>query len=276
MSRIRRDPEGLACESLGSGPALLCLHGLGGGAHWFKGLAQRLQDRFRVITLDLPGTGANREGLEPFTLERCVDALVRLLRTESCPINVLGHSLGTILALRMYAAAPDRIGSLICVGGLPSVRPAMRKRLQARRERILSGGMAGLGWEAAEGVFSGATLRGNPEVAALFARGLEACDPREYLEVLDTLLAAGAEDVLPVAAAPCLVLTGSEDAYAPPADTRRFAAALPGRVRGVEMVGCGHLPFLESPRLFAREIGAFLAAASEEAAAAQGNPSVTH
>lgn len=270
MDGTRAASHRLAYDSRGSGPALLCLPGLGGGAHWFQGLALRLQDRYRVMSLDLPGTGANRDGHAPFTFEQCVDSLVQLLRFEPAPVSLLGHSLGTILALRIYAAVPDRIGSLLLVGGLPAVRPAIRRRLLARRERILARGMAGIGWEAAEGVFSRATLRESPETAAWYARSLETQDPRAYVEAIDALLRADAGDVLPVVAAPVLVLTGSEDSYAPPAEVRRFAASLPGRVRGVEMARCGHMPFLESPRLFGREVAGFLAALEEAHAASRG------
>src|SRR4051794_33978570 len=92
--------EPLVIREEGSGPALYCLHGIGGGAHWFQGLTVRLRSRFRVVSLDLPGTGANRLGHTPFTQERCAEALVRHLESrEAAPVSLLGHSLGAMLAL---------------------------------------------------------------------------------------------------------------------------------------------------------------------------------
>jgi pimeloyl-ACP methyl ester carboxylesterase len=135
----------------------------------------------------------------------------------------------------------------------------MRGRLEARRVRIREQGMAGIGWGAAEGVFARATLENHPEIASLFAHGLEAIPAEEYLEILDALLAADASHAVPAVAVPCLVLTGSEDAYAPPTEARRFRSTLPGAVRGVEIQDCGHMPFLERPEAFAGEISNFLA-----------------
>ena len=41
-------------EDTGTGPAVLALHGLGGGAYFFRGLAERLQPGYRVVSVDLP------------------------------------------------------------------------------------------------------------------------------------------------------------------------------------------------------------------------------
>ena len=43
-------------EDTGTGPAVLALHGLGGGAYFFRGLAERLQPEYRVVSVDLPAT----------------------------------------------------------------------------------------------------------------------------------------------------------------------------------------------------------------------------
>ena len=249
----------LIVESEGSGHAILCMHGLGGGAHWFKGLALRLRARYRILSLDLPGTGANRAGHAPYSIEHVVETLSGYLAGEPGPVSLLGHSMGTILALKINAALPGRISSLISVGGLPAVTNAMRKRLSDRRDEILrTGSMAGIGWRAAEGVFAKATLKRDPEILALYARQFESHDPHIYVECLEALLASSAEDVLGMARLPCLVLGGSEDAYAPPAEVTRFAGALPGPMRRIELNDCGHMPFLEYPALFSNWIAEFL------------------
>jgi 3-oxoadipate enol-lactonase len=247
----------LIFDSQGNGPTLLCLHGVGGCAHWFRGLAHRLQDRFRVLALDMPGTGVNREGHAPFTIERATDALAQWLAAlETPPVALLGHSMGTIIGLRL--AARMRLRSLLCVGGLPAVTPANHKRLSERAALIRAQGMAGLAWRVAEGNFSKSTLSQRPEIAALFGRLWESQSAETYLEGLDSLLAADAGPFLAHAAMPCLVLRGAEDGYAPAEESRRFAAALPGPVRFVELEGCAHMPFLEAPEAFAAAIADFL------------------
>jgi pimeloyl-ACP methyl ester carboxylesterase len=70
--------------------------------------------------------------------------------------------------------------------------------------------------------------------------------------------ASAAVDAPPAARLPCLVLGGSEDAYAPPAEVARFAGALPGPMRRIELNDCGHMPFFEYPALFSNWIAEFL------------------
>ncbi len=247
----------LKVTSVGNGPTLLCLHGLGGGAHWFQGLAHRLQDRFRVLALDLPGTGANREGHAPFSIERATDALAQWLAArEPTPVAVLGHSLGAIIGLRL--AARIRLHSLLCVGGLPAVTSANHQRLSERASLIRRQGMTGLAPRVAEGNFSQSALSQRPEIAALFGHLWESQSAETYLEGLNSLLEADAGPFLAHAAMPCLVLRGAEDRYAPAEESRRFAATLPGPVWFVELEGCAHMPFLESPEAFAAAIADFL------------------
>lgn len=248
----------LKVTALGSGPTLLCLHGLGGGAHWFQGVGHRLQDRLRVVSLDLPGTGENRGCNAPFTLDGCLRALAGWIREQPAPVSLLGHSLGAILALKLNALVPGRISSLILVGALPEVTPAIRFRLQERRARILRTGMRGIGRQAVEGVFSPTTRSLQPMATARFSAQLEALPPEEYLEVLDALLAASAAGDVRKTRVPCMVVSGREDTYAPPREANAFARELPGRVRRILLSDCGHLPFLEKPALLNAVLSRFL------------------
>lgn len=247
----------LVCEESGSGPALLCLHGVGGTGAWFTGLARRLSDRYRVIALDLPGTGRNRAGHAPFSVGRSAETLAGwLAEREIGPVSLLGHSMGTMIGLRLAARIP--LKALLCVGGLPAVTPANHARLSQRADLIRREGMGGLGWRVAEGNFSPETLARHPEIAALFGRLWE-CQPAEtYLEGLDSLLAENSGAYISGASLPALVLRGVADGYAPAAESRRFADSLPGLRRFVELEGCAHMPFLEDPEAFAAAVAEFL------------------
>lgn len=263
----------LRLEEIGSGHTLICLHGLGGGAYFFSGLGHRLKDRFRVVAFDLPGTGRNRvpvpdsafptitglKSFTTFTMRSCVATLAGLLKShEPGTVSVLGHSLGTIIALLAEQAAPGRLRSMIFVGGLPTVTRTIRERLGARAERIRKTGMAGIGAEAVAGIFSRRFLASNPETVALFASRLEANQPDEYLGCLEELLRADATPALGKINLPCLALTGTEDQYAPPEAVIRFGTGLSNPATYLELQACGHMPFLENPEAFAQEIGRFL------------------
>jgi pimeloyl-ACP methyl ester carboxylesterase len=111
-------------EDAGTGPCVLALHGLGGGAYFFRGFARRLQRSYRVLSVDLPGTGRSAaEG--PPSIDSWVDRLGRLVDEQSAaPVVVLGHSMGTIVALHAYAAwRQARAGSLPTPRAAPSLCP---------------------------------------------------------------------------------------------------------------------------------------------------------
>lgn len=218
-----------------------------------------MQDRFRVVALDLPGTGSNREGQGPFSIEKTTEALAQwLAESGQGPVSLLGHSMGTIIGLRL--AAQLRLHALLSVGGLPAVTPANRLRLSERASLIRKQGLAGLAWRVAEGNLSKSTLSQHPETAALMGGLWESQSAETYLEGLDSLLSADSGPFLAHATMPCLVLRGIEDGYAPAEESRRFAEALPGPVRFVELEGCAHMPFLEAPEAFASAITDFLVA----------------
>jgi len=250
----------LYVEDTGSGPAVLALHGLGGGAYFFRALGPRLEPRYRTIAVDLPGTGRSRSGLASFNVDTWVRDLGDLVRAKSDrPVVVVGHSFGTILALKAHAAWPDLIRGLVFVGGLPTVRPPIRERLSQRITALRqTHDLAGWGEKVAPGVFSPASLRARPELVGMFERLFEAQPLETYVRCADLLLGADATAILPTVRVPTIAVTGADDQYAPPDDVRRFMTQAPGG-RGTEVIPeCGHLPFFESIEAFTRIVGAFL------------------
>ena len=246
-------------EDAGAGPCVLALHGLGGGAYFFGGFARRLQPSYRVLSVDLPGTGRSAaEG--PPSIDNWIDRLGRLIDEQrAAPVVLLGHSMGTIVALRAYAAWPDRIKALVFVGGLPRARPVNRERLSARLAALEGArDLAGWGPSVSPGVFSPATLAGQPELVALFERLFEAQSLDAYVAWTRALLDADATHLVGSVRVPCLAVTGADDQYAPPDAMAAFVQGLPHQTR-LEVIGaCGHLPFLEQPEAFARVIDSFL------------------
>src|SRR3954468_12507409 len=87
---------------------LVALHGLGGGGYFFAGIARSLAIRGRVICPDMPGSGRSPRGEHPISFDRFADAIVQLIeRKTSGPVALMGHSMGTIVALKVYARIPD-------------------------------------------------------------------------------------------------------------------------------------------------------------------------
>jgi len=238
-------------EDTGAGIPVLALHGLGGGAFFFRGLARRLQQHARVVAIDLPGTGLSTS-VQPFTFGSWVDDLGDLVRAHvGAPVVIVGHSLATIVALHAWQRWPDLIRGFVFAGGLPRPRQDIRERLSARAADIERSGLAGWGPPVAQGVFAADARDRCEDVIALFERVVESQDRHAYIRCIHLLIEASAANIAPTITVPCLAVTGSDDYYAPPADVHAFVGELPGMPGEVVLSGAGHMPFFECPDRFA-------------------------
>ncbi len=97
--------------------SLVLLHGLGDGAteDWLP-LIERLQSRYHILTLDLPGFGRSDTGDGDYSPSRYAQA-IRLLakRHIGRPFHLAGHSMGAAIALRYAANYPQDVKTLTLV-----------------------------------------------------------------------------------------------------------------------------------------------------------------
>jgi pimeloyl-ACP methyl ester carboxylesterase len=250
--------RGLFVESDGAGRPALAIHGLGGGAYFFRGLARQMGLRHRVFAVDLPGTGRS-PAPGGFSLADWVVDLGEFVAQEIRePVALVGHSMGTIIALEAFAVWPEWIRGMVFIGGLPEVRPPVRERLAARAAAMRASGFDGWGPKVMPGIFSPATLESRPDVVGLFERLFDAHDPASYLRSLEILLDASAVARVAGVRVPCLAVTGEDDQYAPPDAVRAFMQALPAAHDVAVIPAAGHMPFFEQPRALGELVGAFL------------------
>lgn len=98
----------------GRGPVLLAIHGFGGDADHFLGIAPYLRRHFRILAPDLIGFGASDpgDGL-PFDIDAQVDRLARLLtRLDVRPCVIAGSSMGGWIAARYAQRYPEQLQAL--------------------------------------------------------------------------------------------------------------------------------------------------------------------
>lgn len=117
----------------GQGPALLMIHGLGGQmAHFNYGAVRALSQRYRVVSIDRPGSGySTRPAGVPADLATQARAIAQLIaRLGLERPTVVGHSLGGATALTLALDHPGQVGALALVAPLThapgTVPPAFR------------------------------------------------------------------------------------------------------------------------------------------------------
>jgi pimeloyl-ACP methyl ester carboxylesterase len=102
----------------GPGPAVMLVHGVGGNlAHWGR-LAPLLQDRYRLIAIDLPSHGASTAPAD-YSFDHDLGAVddVRQRLSLDRPALV-GHSYGGMLAVSLGARRPGDYRVVVNIDGL--------------------------------------------------------------------------------------------------------------------------------------------------------------
>ena len=134
----------LSFTRAGSGPALVLVHGyLGASAIWVTQVAQFCQNR-DVICPDLAGFGASATLAAPDGIEGHARSVLALLdRLEVDTFDLLGHSMGGMIAQEMTRLAPHRISKLVLYGtGPQGVLPGRFETIAQSRTRLLQDGLA--------------------------------------------------------------------------------------------------------------------------------------
>ncbi|MBX9844746.1 MAG: alpha/beta hydrolase [Xanthobacteraceae bacterium] len=251
----------LAAMSRGQGRPVVFLHGLGGSSRSWEPQLRNMGDRYHCIAPDLPGYGASPE-TSPMSFSAWSDALARLLDAMRLDRVVLvGHSLGGMLAQEFMIDHPARVSKLL----LSCTRPAFGRKdgnfqkefIAARLKKLEEGGtMRDVAEEAAPTLFSPSAGREAIDSAVVT---MAQVPEKTYRAALDCLVAFDRKEALARIEVPTLLLSAEHDRAAPPLVMERMAERIP-HARHASMSGLGHLPNIEAPERFDREVTAFIEA----------------
>jgi pimeloyl-ACP methyl ester carboxylesterase len=249
----------LSILEAGTGPPVLCLHGLGGTKASFLPTVEALTDTYRVVAVDLPGFGESDKPISaPYDAEYFARELTWLLDALQIErAELIGNSMGGRVAIEVGLRHPERVGRLALlspalawlrergwqwllrmpVSRLGLVQPTPRWAVEPIVRRLIPGGDDG--WVAA-GVdeFLRSYLRPRGRMAFYeAARNI-------YLD--EPLGEDGFWTRLEELSPETLFVWGRRDSVVPIGFMKHVERALPA-ARHVEL-DCGHVPQLERPR----------------------------
>jgi 3-oxoadipate enol-lactonase len=251
----------VAVEEEGEGPAIVCVHGLGGSSNTWTPVMPALA-RHRVIRIDLPGSGRSQRVEGPLSIERYVDAVLDVCtRLGVTRAHWLGHSMGTIVVQHVAVTQPMLVAGIALFGPLITPPDAARTAIKARADKAREGapGMHEITQGLLNAAISADTRTRLPLAVAFVRESLMRQDGEAYARSCEALASAQAAAVERIEA-PVLLVTGDEDGVAPPQAVRAMADRLHSTrsTRVVVLPRCGHWTPVERPEECQRELRDFL------------------
>ncbi|WP_043638142.1 pimeloyl-ACP methyl ester esterase BioH [Chromobacterium haemolyticum] len=234
----------LFVETLGQGPDVVLLHGWGLHGGVFSRVAAQLAACHCVHLVDLPGHGASAP-LASFDADAVADLLDQAF---PLPLQLVGWSLGGLIAQHWAARHPDKIKSLALVATSPRfVREEGWPHAQERKSIEAVAASLDGAFEQTLERFLALQMMGAPSArdtlkalrADLFAHGR----PQGLLPALELLLMADARALAGRIQCPVGLFYGARDAITPIGAGRWLADAL-GDARLYEFPQASHAPFL--------------------------------
>jgi pimeloyl-ACP methyl ester carboxylesterase len=237
-------------QLLGTAPGtpLLLLNGIGLDTSAWGPVVDLLARERRLVLLDARGTGRSGPAPEPgTTATMAADALALLDHLGLEAVDVLGLSLGGLVAQELALRAPARVRALVLAATAARLPGRTRRVLDAWRRLLLAGtDPDALRREQVAWVLGAATLEDDGTTEAILAAlaGAPAPSPRGFSAQADACLAHDTRDRAAGIRAPALVLAGREDALVPPSASEGLARLLPHA--RLQLHEGGHAFLLES------------------------------
>jgi len=229
LRRVEVDGRPLRYRVAGYGSDVVVLHGLAGSWRWWSPLIEQLAAACRIHLVELPRLGRLRAGeLAPW-LGRLLDG------AGLAHVDVVGHSLGGLVAAELAARQPDRVRrlGLVAPAGVPCGR-----------------GVLGRAFPLFEELYD---IRAKlPTIVGDAVRA----GPVSLLHGIAYVWESDLRGELGGIAAPTLLVWGERDRLVPARVAEEWQLLLPHS--HLVRLPCGHVPMWEAPRELLRCLLAFL------------------
>lgn len=239
-------------------PAVVLVHGAANDhSVWAQQSRYLAHHGYAVIAVDLPGhgrSGGQALASVPELADWLIDLLDALGTTRAA---LVGHSLGSLIALETAAKVPQRVTQLALLGSAVPMTVSDALLVAARDQPEAAYRMI-VGWSLAYAK----QLGGNAAPGMWLAGGMLRLMERTPPGVLFTDLAAcndyrtGLEAASKVTC-PCLIIVGGRDLMAQPKAAQALAAALP-QCELLTLPQAGHCLMGEMPEAVLDALQAFL------------------
>lgn len=243
-------------EPDGTSPVVLLIHGAGMDSTVWQQQTRFLAHRgLQAVAVDLPGHGRS-EGDPLTTIQDMADWVARFAEAGGLhPAAVVGHSMGSFVAMELARRRPELVTSLTLMGAANAM-PVHPELLSSSADRLDHAAALMAAWGHGKAAHVGL----NPTPGLWMIGGARALVETSNPGALTTdftacMNYAEAEEAAAAVTCPVHLIIGQEDKMTPPKATATLASAIStDLLTTVTLPGVGHSMMIEDPRSVRRVI----------------------
>jgi pimeloyl-ACP methyl ester carboxylesterase len=252
----------LANDFVAGRPTLIFLHGLAGSLSAWVAYDALLGQKYNIILVDLRGHGKSKKPsrYEDYEVHKFVDDIIELIRELHLEqFNLVGHSLGTLLAAAVFQLQPHETRSVTFLCPIFRISEFPFAQFAARLTRLAAAALAIMPFNAGKRRHVDYTRfpnSGDWNLRRILAdtrnTGLHA-----YLYSLSQLYAADCDEWWYNINKPCLIIHGKRDSLIPVKNAGLLAGEI-SRCKLVVLEDANHILVLNNVAEVGRAIERFI------------------
>lgn len=218
-------------ELHGQGPLVVLICGFAMNQLFWQACVEPLSKHFKVLVYDPRGSGQTDIPDPPYSIEMMAEDLAGLLEALSFPAaSIVGHSMGSFIALQIARDYPDKVKRLILCGSAATLPAQARLQLKTSYDLIQADVERRLILQSVlPWLFSHAFLSDPKNVENVIQLMLHDPYPQDmvgYLGQMDALQSFDLRESLSRIVHKTMVITGQEDFLTPPYAAQELAEQL--------------------------------------------------
>ncbi|TPL96873.1 alpha/beta fold hydrolase [Mesorhizobium sp. B2-3-11] len=240
------------------GVPLVCIHGVGSYLEAWNGVAERLKDRFAVLTFDLRGHGRSSRVKGRYEIDAFVGETLALAdHLGFSTFNLAGFSLGGLIAQRLALSHAERLQKLMLLSTVAGRTPEERNAVRGRLAALMASDASAHHTASLSRWLTEDFQNRNPEIIAELRRRDAENDRECYAAAYRVLAETDFGGILDRITCQTLIVTGADDQGSSP----RMARLMHEQVQGSQIAilpRLRHSILIEAPALVAETMADFL------------------
>jgi pimeloyl-ACP methyl ester carboxylesterase len=237
----------LKVQQLGEGPAVILIHGFASSMELWGGLDPTKLEGHTLISYDLRGHGGSDRPSGAHTLVKHLADLEGLMAALGIArADLVGHSLGGMIAMELAATRPEKVGTLTLSSTTANFPQATKDMFYQLASSASFGGMGSIVNKLVNLSFS--PQEANPKIITTLRQTLKGSDAASIAS--SARMVAKIDLTARLAAISCAtqVLVGEQDELTPPPLAKQLNENIAGS-RLYQFADCGHAAPIEQPQL---------------------------